>query len=144
MKSRLVCLLATLTLTGLVMAAMSQPPDDKDKPPPGDKKDKKGFKDKKGPPPFELGKVLPPYVHKMLELSDEQEKQLREIEKDVKAKLLKLITKEQKERLKEIIKKGPKGPPKGKDRKPPKDDDGVRIDSFQVSLEWHALTLRRA
>src|SRR5437660_7780403 len=68
-----------------------------------------------GPPKFgkpELGSVLPPFVRDKLDLSDEQEKQIKDLEKDVKAKLTKILTPDQLKKIDELFKKGPfgKGP----------------------------------
>ena len=41
---------------------------------------------------FELGKVLPPHIADTLELSEEQLKQIADLENDVKAKLIKILT----------------------------------------------------
>jgi len=74
---------------------------------------------KKGPPPFELGKILPPFVREALDLTQDQEKQIADLEKAVRAKLLKILTREQQKRISEMTGKGPKGPNgKGKDKGP--------------------------
>lgn len=102
MKKPFIAMLAVGVLAVSFMPGLSQPPGGKDK---GAKKDKKG------PPPFELGRVLPPFFRESLELTKEQEKAIGELEKDVRAKLLKILTLEQVDRLKDL--KGPKdGPPK--------------------------------
>jgi Spy/CpxP family protein refolding chaperone len=65
-----------------------------------------------GPPKFgkpQLGTVLPPHIRAQLELSDEQEQQLTNLEKDVKAKLLKILTPDQQKKVDEMFKKGPPG-----------------------------------
>lgn len=49
----------------------------------------------RGPPRFELGKVLPPFARQAVTLTDEQKKQIAELEKEVKAKLEKILTAEQ-------------------------------------------------
>lgn len=72
-------------------------------PPPG----KGGKKD--GPPPkFQLGKLFPPHLRDELMLTEEQEKQIADLELEVKKKLEKILTAEQKK----II----------DDHKPPKKD----------------------
>lgn len=63
-----------------------------------------------GPPRFELGQVLPPFVRDRLELSEDQEEQLRALEKEVKAKLEKLLTPEQRKKLRSVR---PPMPPQG-------------------------------
>src|SRR5438105_4590636 len=85
MKRGLLGLLAVAALGLCALSEATQPPD---KGPP----DKKGKGDKKGPPPFEVGKVLPPFVRDQLELTEEQEKKLQDLEKDVKARLEKILT----------------------------------------------------
>ena len=108
MRKPIIAMFAVCVLAVSFMPGLSQPPGGKDK---GAKKDKKG------PPPFELGMVLPPFLRESLELTNDQEKALNDLEKDVRAKLLKILTPEQVERLKEL--KRPKdGPPKDG---PPKD-----------------------
>jgi hypothetical protein len=107
MKRSVIALFALGILAIVLAPGMSQPPGDKGKGP---------KKDKKGPPPYELGKILPPFVRDALELTKDQEKSLADLEKDVRAKLLKILTAEQVDRLKEL--KGPKGPPTEKDRPP--------------------------
>jgi hypothetical protein len=90
------CFLAACALTG-----SSQPPGE----PP---KDKKG--DKKGPPRFELGKVFPPPLREELNLTKEQEKQLADIEAELRDKLNKLLTDEQKKTAESFRPGGPGGP----------------------------------
>ena len=86
----------------------------------------KGKPPKKGPPPYELGKVLPPFVREELDLTEEQEKQLADLEKEVRDRLKKILTEEQLQRIKQLAPKGPKGPPDGgpdKKKGPPDDSD---------------------
>jgi hypothetical protein len=52
-----------------------------------------------GPPPFQLGRVLPPFVHQQLGLSEDQEKALQELEKDVRQRLEHLLTADQKRQI---------------------------------------------
>src|SRR5206468_4275814 len=63
-----------------------------------------------GPPPYELGKVLPPFVRDGLDLTDEQQKQLAELEKEVKEKLTKILTESQRKKIGELRPRGPGGP----------------------------------
>ncbi len=91
--------LAGIATLGLIcfmgLSVWSQPQDGKGGPGKDGGKDfKKGpGGDKKGPPMgFELGKVLPPHIADTLELSEEQLKQIADLEKDVKAKLIKILT----------------------------------------------------
>jgi hypothetical protein len=125
MKKPIIALVAFGILAVLFVPGMTQPPGEKEKGP---------KKDKKGPPPFELGKVLPPFVRDSLELTKDQEKAIGELEKEVRAKLLKILTDEQVQRLKEL--KGPKGPPKDKDR-PPLDPQS-KADPATGGIQWFA------
>ncbi len=91
--------LAGIATLGLIcfmgLSVWSQPQDGKGGPgKDGGKDSKKGpGGDKKGPPMgFELGKVLPPHIADTLELSEDQLKQIADLEKDVKAKLTKILT----------------------------------------------------
>jgi Spy/CpxP family protein refolding chaperone len=114
----MVGLMAALALGLCALTEAAQPPGGKDKGPGG----------KKGPPGFELGRVMPPFVRDMLQLTDQQEKQIDDLEKDIKTKLLKILTPEQQQKVMEF--KGPPGkggfgpPPKdGKDKGPPPPPD---------------------
>ena len=91
--------LAGIATLGLIcfmgLSVWSQPQDGKGGPGKDAGKDfKKGpGGDKKGPPMgFELGKVLPPHIADTLELSEDQLKQIADLEKEVKAKLTKILT----------------------------------------------------
>ena len=88
--------IATLGLLCFMgLSVWSQPQDGKGGPGKDGGKDfKKGpGGDKKGPPMgFELGKVLPPHIADTLELSEDQLKQIADLEKEVKAKLTKILT----------------------------------------------------
>jgi len=79
-----------------------------------------------GPPPYELGKILPPFVREGIDLTDEQQKQLAELEKEVKEKLTKILTEEQRKKIGQLRPRGPGGPggppPGGPDDGPPPDD----------------------
>ncbi|MFO0969214.1 MAG: hypothetical protein U0793_26970 [Gemmataceae bacterium] len=105
---------------------------------------KKGPPDKKkGPPRFELGKVLPPFVREELDLSADQEKQIADIEKEVRAKLLKILTDDQKRKIETL--KGPKAPPDGKEKGPKGAPDGKSKefkDEAKVApasgIQWYA------
>jgi hypothetical protein len=124
-------ILATL-ITGLcVVTAMSQPPEGKDK---------GGFGKKGGPPPFELGKVLPPFVRDELELTPEQEKQIAALEGEVKEKLSKILTADQKKKIESTRPMGKDGPPpkggrEGKDG-PPKDKDKDQARTTGGGIQW--------
>ena len=91
--------LAGIATLGLIcfmgLSVWSQPQDGKGGPgKDGGKDSKKGpGGDKKGPPMgFEIGKVLPPHIADSLELSEEQLKQIADLEKEVKTKLTKILT----------------------------------------------------
>ena len=61
----------------------------------------------RGPPP---GEILPPPVQDMLQLTEEQKKQLAELQKEVDAKLDKLLTEEQRKQFKEMKRPRPRWP----------------------------------
>lgn len=117
----------------LAVSVAAQPGPDRDRdpgPPPG--RQAKGPPG--GPPPrFQLGKVLPPFVMHEIDLSDEQRKQLDELEADVRERLNKILTAEQKARIQTIRppfpppppqpRDGDRPPPRGGERRPPSDDD---------------------
>ena len=105
--------------------AVSQPPDGG--------KAKKGGKDKGRPPRFELGKVLPPFARDELNLTADQQKQLADLEKEVKAKLEKILTAEQKKTLEEMRPPGP--PPGGPGGGPPPADGEV---ASGAGIQWFA------
>jgi YHYH protein len=119
MKPFRVSLLAIGAVVLLVLGLSAQPGGEKDK-------------GKKGPPPFELGKVLPPFVRDELELTEEQQKQIADLENEVRMKLQKILTKDQQKRIQEMSGKGPKGPPdgKGKDKGPKGPPDGKEKDDL--------------
>jgi len=58
-----------------------------------------------------LGMALPPFAADQLRLTDEQRRQVAELQKEVEARLEKILTASQKERLREM--RGPGGPPGG-------------------------------
>lgn len=115
--------LATLTallLTGmavLVLGLAAQPEDKKER-----------NLEKKGPPPFEPGRLLPPHVRDQLELTADQERQLADLEQEVKTRLLKIFTPEQRRQLEQFRSKGfdKKGKKDGKKKPPDKDKDRDR------------------
>ncbi len=85
-----------------------------------------------GPPPrppgrgFEAGPppLFPPFLRDDLELTDAQNQELDELQKEVRAKIEKILTPEQHKRLAEMHRRGPGGPPPGR---PPR-RDGPRDD----------------
>ena len=64
-----------------------------------------------GPGRFELGRVLPPFVKDQLNLTADQEKQIADLEKHVKAKLMKILTADQQKQLQDM--RPPRGGPGG-------------------------------
>jgi hypothetical protein len=138
---------ATAVVGICALTASSQPPDGKDGP---GRKGKKG-----GPRGFELGRVLPPFVRDDLDLTDEQERAISALEKEVKEKLEKILTAEQRQKAANARPpmgpptgkggdgppaKGAKGGPKGKKDGPPPKDDGeqVRGGGIQWFATWEA------
>lgn len=97
-------LVSSLLICGTANCWLTQPPDG---PPPGAGRAPQG--DRHGPPRFELGKVLPPHLREQLELTEEQSRQIAELEKEVKAKLDRILTAEQKQQLQR--QRPPMGPP---------------------------------
>jgi hypothetical protein len=86
-----------------------------------------------------LGKVLPPPLMEQLDLTPEQQKQIGDLEKEVKEKLTRILTAEQRKKVENFRPRGPGGPggpggpdgpgPDGPPRKdkngpPRKDKDG--------------------
>ena len=148
-KLSIMGLVVALLTAGVVATATSQGQDDR--------KDK----GKKGPPPkgkgFEIGKVLPPHVMEELELTEEQDKQIRELEKEVRKKLEKILDKKQIDKIKRMGPPRPRDgdgdepPPrekgkdkgKGKDQGRPKKDDRPKTDDRAASekeggVSWFA------
>jgi hypothetical protein len=78
------------------------------------------------PPRFELGQVLPPFVRDRLELTEDQEEQLKALEKEVRAKLEKILTPEQRKKLRSVRPPMPPqgGPGGGRDAGPGGEGDG--------------------
>jgi hypothetical protein len=71
-----------------------------------------------GPP--QPGQILPPFVQQMLKLTDDQKKQIEELQATVDAKLAKILTEEQAKQLKESRNRmGPGGRPGGFPGGPP-------------------------
>lgn len=109
-----------VTFVGLLALAagmvFSQPPEDGG--PRGDRPPGR----RAGPPPngrpgpWEPGKLMPPHVRHELKLSPEQNKQMAELEKEVRERILKILTSEQKRQLKELRPAGP--PPDDRDSPP--------------------------
>jgi EF hand len=68
-------------------------------PPPGGPR---GF-----PPP---GEILPPFLRDRLNVTDDQNRELDELQKEVDAKLAKILTDDQRDQLKQMRNRGPGGP----------------------------------
>jgi Spy/CpxP family protein refolding chaperone len=66
-----------------------------------------------GPP--QIGQLMPGFLQEMMQLKDEQKKQLEDLQKDSDAKLTKILTDEQNKQLKEMREGGgqPRGEPGG-------------------------------
>jgi len=71
-----------------------------------------------GPPRWELGRLIPPPIQDELNLTDEQQTQLHELEKEVREQVMKMLTGEQKAKLKRLQNRGPDGPPDGRGEPP--------------------------
>ena len=84
---------------------------------PKDGKDGKGFKGK-GPP--QPGVILAPFMQDILKLTNDQRKQVADLQKDVDGKLDRILTAEQKTQIREMSKGF--GPPGGDKKGPPPDD----------------------
>ena len=137
-------------LLSLVMVA-AQPPDGKGRGP--GKNDAPSPGGPGGPPPdrppgpppgrFVPGRLLPERIRDELDLTDEQQKQLTDLEKEVKERLLKNLTAEQKKKLDELRKRGPGAPPpppppeREAPPKPP-DRDEVRLSPLPAGIQWYA------
>src|ERR1700722_30616 len=98
-------LLALAAAAMFTLSAESQPPDGggKDKGQRGGQRGGQG-----GPGRFELGRVLPPFARDELQLTSDQETQIADLEKDVKAKLTKILTADQQKQLQNM--RPPRGP----------------------------------
>ena len=98
-------------------------------------------REKGGPPRFELGRVLPPQVRNQIELTKDQEKQIADLEKEVKERLGKILTDEQKKKLETVGGPGgpgggPGGPPPGGDRQPDDASLNVAWKAPDTSIQW--------
>lgn len=88
-----------------------------------------------GPPPGEFGggprgfappapgTILPPFLQDELRLSEEQKKQLSDLQKEVDTKLAQILNREQRQQLRDLAERGPRGfggpgGPPGGDRGP--------------------------
>ncbi len=116
-------LLGMVAIAGLAGAVLTFAPDVCSQPPGGKDRGPRG----KGP----KGKgdrllVMPPFVRDKLELTKEQEKQLAELDREVRAKLKKILTPQQHKQMEEALRRGPGGPPGRGPGRPPKDKDDGR------------------
>jgi hypothetical protein len=75
-----------------------------------------------GPP--QPGQVLSPMFQQMLNLSDDQKKQLADLQKDVDTRLAKILTSEQKDQMKQMRERGPRGFGRNGGPPPPPPGDG--------------------
>lgn len=132
----LILLLVAGGLTGVGLLGSAQPPgeggpgDTPKGPPPKGEKGQKGDKGPKGEGKFggakgkgrrfQPGTVIPPHVVEDLDLSDAQSASIRELEKEVKARLEKILTPEQLQKIRDARPPmgGPGGPPGGFDGPP--------------------------
>src|SRR5262245_6656716 len=71
-----------------------------------------------GPGPAGPPSILPPFARESLRLTEEQRKQLDELDADVREKLGKILTPEQKHELDQLRPRGFDGPPPGPGRDP--------------------------
>jgi Spy/CpxP family protein refolding chaperone len=113
----------------VVSTAVSQQPPEKKGPPGG----------KKGPP-YELGRILPPFAREQLDLTPEQQKQLAELEAMVKERLEKILTAEQKAALEDLrppFGPGGKGGPPGKGKGKGKGKGGPPDKNDPDGPVWH-------
>lgn len=101
------------------------PPPRGDRPPPGGPDGPPGPGGPGGPGRFgppRPGQILPPFVMDALKLTDDQKKQMDDLQKEVDSKLDKILTDDQKKQMKEMRPpRGPGGPggPGGPDGPPP-------------------------
>ena len=98
MNSAAIKVLATTLVMSLTLTSWAQPPEGgppRGRGPGGPQGKFQGKGQQGGRPGFELGTVIPPHMRGDLDLSEEQENQVKAIEKEVKAKLEKILTKDQ-------------------------------------------------
>jgi hypothetical protein len=122
MKWYLMCGLALAGLAVFVLTSESQPPE------PGNRESSERGGRTAPPPSFEPGQLLPPSVRSRLGLTQEQEQQLRNLEREVKERLAKILTPEQQKQLADLRsfrspgpppEVSPDGPPRGGPGGPP-------------------------
>lgn len=116
MKKLVLTLLPTAALIAWAYAATAQPPDRQGGPPDDQQQGGRGGPqgNRRGSPPgWKLGTVIPPPVQRQLNLSDDQKRQLHDLEKEVKERVLKILNDDQKRKLQTMQRRGPGGPPPG-------------------------------
>jgi hypothetical protein len=102
-----------------MFTAMAQPPQGEIRTRQGPPQGRYGPpRDGRQPPRWELGKLIPPPIQDELNLTDEQQKQLHDLEKEVRDRVMKMLTSEQKNKLKRLQNRGPGGPPDGRGEPP--------------------------
>jgi Spy/CpxP family protein refolding chaperone len=130
MKKSIVAVVAVGALAIFFLTGMSDQPDQEKGP-------------KKGPPPgkkgWEPGKIIPPHIRDELDLTEEQERRIAEVEKEVRRKLLDIFTEKQKQHLRDMNDKGPpdkkgKGKKDDQARTPPDDDKGRPVEKIAKEL----------
>lgn len=125
---------AVLCALGLSLYA-AQPPGDDRRPPddgqgPGRRGGDRQMRTQRlGPPRWELGRILPPPLSQQLHLSDDQKRQLHDLESEVKERVMKILTDEQKAKINEFERRGPMGAPPGNMGGPADDERGGTPDS---------------
>lgn len=75
---------------------------------PGDRGQGPGARGPVGPQP---GQILPPFLQDELNLTDAQRRELRELQRDVDARLARILTGDQQRQLRQMRDRGPGGPP---------------------------------
>lgn len=129
---KIVFFLLSMGILAFVVSAEAQPPEGKGKKGLGGKGQGKGK--------FEIGTVIPPHVRGSLELTEEQQKQIAELEKEVRKQLEKILTEEQRRKFESSGPPGGEfGPPDKKDFPPgKKKDDFSRAIKPNTGIAWFA------
>ncbi len=100
-----VVLAAATGLWVLAGSAASQPPSADE----GQQRTRENRRGGLHPPRPTLGSVIPPFARDRLGLSVEQQRQIADLEKEVKARLTSILTDEQRRQLEQIMRQGPPG-----------------------------------
>ena len=83
--------------------------------------------------------MVPPFVRDKLKLSDKQEKQIEDLEKEARDGLAKVLSEEQRKKLEEAMKRGPgNGPPDGKDKPKPEGKGALDPKTPTGGIQWYA------